>query len=140
MIPDGTRLVFHSNRGGPEDADIYTMNATAEGPDNPAVNLTDSLRSKYGDKASLERAPSYLPDGQHITFWWFTEPPGGYRAGFTDGEIYTMQADGSHVRNLTNNNPTDLAALSIGESNRLGTQPHPRTTQTDRRHILPSRA
>ena len=26
---------------------------------------------------------------------WFTEPAGGYRGGFTDGEIYTMRTDGA---------------------------------------------
>ena len=110
--PDGKRLVFHSNRDG--DADIYTMKATVEGPDNPAVNLTDSLESKDGTKASQERAPASHPTAD-------TSHSGGspnrqtVQSGFTDGEIYTMRADGSQVRNLTNNNPTDPAALSIGD-------------------------
>lgn len=111
--PDGERLVFHSNRDG--DADIYTMRAAVEGPLNPATNLTDGLRSAEGKVASQERAPSYSPDGRHIAFWWFTEPAVGPSAGFTDGEIYRMRADGSRVRNLTDNNPTDPAALSVAD-------------------------
>ena len=57
--PNGKRLVFHSNRNG--DADIYTMKAAVEGPNNPAVNLTDGLRSTDGAKASQERAPASQP-------------------------------------------------------------------------------
>jgi Tol biopolymer transport system component len=107
---DGKRLVFHSNRDG--DADIYIMKAAVEGQDNPAVNLTNGLRSTDGAQPSQERAPSFSPDGHQIAFWWFTDLASG---GFTDGEIYLMRADGSGVSNLTNNNPTDPAALSIGD-------------------------
>ena len=122
--PDGKRLVFHSNRGGLEDADIYTMKATVEGPDNSAVNLTDSLRWKDDDtKASQERAPSFSPDGQHIAFWWFTEPAIGYRAGFTDGEIYTMRADGSQAA-TSPRQPHRSRSERRRHPTRLGTQPH----------------
>jgi Tol biopolymer transport system component len=112
--PDGQRLVFHSNRDG--DADIYIMDAAAEGPDNPALNLTDALRAPVTDPdsppgPSQERAPSFSPDGRQIAFMWFTIPDNGY----SDGEIYTMRSDGSHVRNLTDNNPTDPAALTVGD-------------------------
>ena len=63
--PDGKRLVFHSNRDGDGDSDIHTMRATVEGPDTPAVNLTESLQSKDGFP-SQERAPSFSPDGHHM--------------------------------------------------------------------------
>lgn len=111
--PDGKRIVFHSGRDG--DADVYVMRATVEGPDNPAVNLTDELRSADGRRPSQERSASFSPDGRHISFWWFTRPASGYAAGFDDGDIYTMRDDGTHVRNLTDNNPTDPAALTVGD-------------------------
>ena len=111
--PDGRRLVFHSNRDG--DADIYVMRAEPEGPDNPAVDLTDGLRSADGTVASQERIPSFSPDGRSIAFWWFTQPAGGPLAGFDDGEIWTMRSDGSRPRNLTDNNPTDPQALTVGD-------------------------
>lgn len=111
--PDGTRLVFHSNRDG--DADIYSMAAAVEGPANPAVNLTNDLRSGDGTMPAQERAPSFSPDGRQIAFWWFVDLASGFPPGFTDGEIYRMRADGSGVRNLTDNNPTDPAALTVGD-------------------------
>ena len=49
------------------------MKAAVEGPDNPAVNLTDGLRAK-DDTKSQERAPSFSPDGRQIAFRWFTNP------------------------------------------------------------------
>jgi TolB protein len=130
--PDGNRLVFHSTRAtgtSPGDADIYLMRAAAEGPANPAVNLTEGLRSKDGRNPSQERAPSFSPDGRQVAFWWFTEPAGGPTAGYTDGEIYRMRIDGSRVRNLTNNNPSDPTALTVGDI-----QPDWGPSPTRRRH------
>lgn len=105
--PNGKLLVFHSTRA-PGDADIYTMKATPEGPDNPAVNLTSGLDVPT---PSQERIPSYSPDGRQIAFWRFTDTAGG----FIDGEIYSMRTDGSRVRNLTDNKPIDPAALSVAD-------------------------
>ena len=103
VSPDGRRLVFHSNRGG-NDFDIYTMRADVEGPTNPAVNLTDALRSPIG-AAAQERRPSWSPDGRAIAFHWYTAPTTGLCIGCNDGEVYTMRADGTQARNLTANNP-----------------------------------
>ena len=36
---------------------------------------------------------------------WFTDPPGGFGFGCNDGEVYAIRAEGTHVRNLTANNP-----------------------------------
>ena len=51
VSPDGESLVFHGTRDG--DADIYTMKATVEGPNNPAVNLTNDLPTIPGAHAEL---------------------------------------------------------------------------------------
>ena len=103
--PDGKRLAFHGTRDG--DADIYTMNADVEEPDNPAVNLTNDLQSPPGvAQQSQERTPSFSPDGQHIAFWWFADLNSGFPAGFTDGEIYTMDVDGSHPQPPATTPPT----------------------------------
>jgi len=112
--PDGKRLAFHGTRDG--DADIYTMNAAVEGPDNPAVNLTNDLQSPPNvTHQSQERTPSFSPDGKRIAFWWFADPNTGFPFGFADGEIYSMRTDGSRIRNLTDNNPTDPEALTRGD-------------------------
>lgn len=78
--PDGTRLVFVSNRhavgGGSQDHAIYVMNADGSG----MVRLT-----YQGNAAS----PAWSPDGRKIAF--------------TSGSrVYTMNADGSGVTQLTN--------------------------------------
>ena len=63
----------------------------------------------------MERTPSFSPDGRQIAFWWFADLESDFPPGFADGEIYSMRADGSRVRNLTDNNPTDPSALTKGD-------------------------
>ena len=105
--PDGNRLLFHSNRDG--DFDVYWMRPEPENASNPAINLTDGLRS--GADVTQERRPSWSPDGRQIAFWWHFTP-----SGFEDGEIYVMRADGSNPRNLTDNNvPSDASPRPIGD-------------------------
>ena len=104
MSPDGRRLVFHSNRTDPSTFDVWTMRAAPEGPDNRAVDLTAGLRAPGSDLPSQERRPSWSPDGRRIGFHWFTDVPAPC-TGCTDGEVYSMRADGSDVRNETANNP-----------------------------------
>ena len=99
--PDGSHIAFHSNRGHPANFDIYVMKARPESAFNPAIDLTDELTAPDGTP-SRERFPSWSPDGRRITFWWHVTPD-----GFTDGEIYTMRSDGTHIRNITANNSDD---------------------------------
>lgn len=111
VSPDGRRLVFHSNRvdtngnGNPgDDVHVWTMRAAPEGPDNPARVLTADLVGP-GAGAWQQRRPSWSPDGRRIAFHAYTDPPGGLCVGCTDGEVYTVRADGSDPVDETANNP-----------------------------------
>jgi TolB protein len=79
LSPDGTRLVFESNRTG--NWDIYTMR-----PDG-----TDLVRLTTDPAADV--GPIWSPDGKHILF--ASERDAG------DSEIYVMNTDGSGQRRLT---------------------------------------
>ena len=79
LSPDGTRLLFQSDRTG--DWEIYTVKP--DGTD--LVRLTTSPGADAG--------PVWSPDGKRIAF--ASERDAG------DSEIYVMNADGSGVRRLT---------------------------------------
>ncbi|HSU84498.1 MAG TPA: hypothetical protein VLR69_18940 [Thermoanaerobaculia bacterium] len=82
--PDGSRIVFHSNRTGRRQ--IYVMNADGSG-----------LKRLTGD-TSEDGTPAWSPDGARIVFQ-------SDRDG--NDEIYVMDADGSHPVNLTHNPGSD---------------------------------
>jgi Tol biopolymer transport system component len=82
--PDGTRIVFGSNRAGTDD--IWVINVDGSG----------LQRLTSGDLPSIE--PSFSPDGRRIVFT-------GLRAGNAD--IYVMDADGTHRERLTTVAETD---------------------------------
>ncbi len=108
--PDGTRLLFHSNRRTGTDFDLWTMAPRPEGPTNVAVDLTPGVLTPSGTPSN-ERFGRWSPSGRQITFWLndITLDPLNF------GEIYTVRADGSAVRNVTANNPTDPAAQPVGD-------------------------
>ena len=91
--PDGARLAFTSTRDG--DNDIWVLDAAPEGPANVAVNLTDAVRTSTGAVPN-DRWPAWSPDGGKIAFW------SGTGNGLTDGEIFTIDTDGTDPANLTN--------------------------------------
>jgi Tol biopolymer transport system component len=83
--PDGTRIVFASERDG--NAEIYVMNADGTGQ----TNLTNSLVN--------DGYPAWSPDGTTIAFESSTVA--GSR------EVFVMNADGSGKVDLTNNPARD---------------------------------
>jgi Tol biopolymer transport system component len=118
--PDGKKIAFHSNRPGATDFDIYVMRARPESTANPAVDLTAELTAP-GRVPSRERFPTWSPDGAQIAFWQHVTAE-----GFKEGEIYTMRANGTHIRNLTANNPTDPTAQPVGDILPAWGRPRPR--------------
>ena len=118
--PDGKKLAFHSNRPRLADFDIYIMRPRPESTANPAIDLTAELTAP--DRApNRERFPTWSPDSTQIAFWQHITPD-----GFNDGEIYTMRSDGTHIHNLTANNPTDPAAQPVGDILPAWGTPRPR--------------
>ena len=83
--PDGTKMVFASDREGAFD--IYVMNADWTN----ITNLTNSIKSE-------DRHPKLSHDGTKIVF-------DSQRDGPT--EIYIMNADGSNQTRLTSNSVID---------------------------------
>jgi TolB protein len=90
--PDGSRLVFASNRDG--NAELYSMAAAVEGPANSPQRLTDH--------PGRDDTPAWSPDGATIVF--VSDRDG-------DDEIYAIDADGSHLRQLTANHVADVAPV-----------------------------
>jgi Tol biopolymer transport system component/DNA-binding winged helix-turn-helix (wHTH) protein len=85
--PDGTRIVFCSNRHGKNE--IYVMNADGSN----VKRLTHNM--------AVDDAPKWSPDGTKIVF-------DSDRDG--NKEIYVMDADGSNQTRLTANDATDSGA------------------------------
>jgi len=87
--PLGDRIAFTSNREG--DYEIYAVRANGKG-------LTRLTRSPGNDGH-----PAWSPDGEWIVFasnrTGFKDETGG----MSDGEIFVMRADGSDLRQLTEN-------------------------------------
>jgi len=82
--PDGTRIVFVSDRNG--NNEIYTMNT--DGSDVARLNFN----------SDQDFHPNWSPDGRRIVF--YTNRDG-------NGEIYTMNVDGSNQTRLTDHPAAD---------------------------------
>jgi Tol biopolymer transport system component len=100
--PDGSLLLYRRTPENPlvQNADIWVLDieAGAKDPTNP---VTHRVLTRTGD----ERYPSYSPDGARIVFRGdldLAEPSG-------DEELYVMDADGTNVRQLTDNGDFDSA-------------------------------
>jgi Tol biopolymer transport system component len=95
--PDGRKLAFMSNRvtaanPGPDpDFEIFVMNADGSGVRQLTVNNV------------VDEAPNWSPDGRRLVFHRNLDPKVPW-ADYEHGnyEVSTMQANGTHQRNLTN--------------------------------------
>jgi len=94
--PDGTELVFVSNRDG--DNEIYRMPVAG----GTTVPLTDDPANDY--------APAWSPDGATIAF-------ASDRDG--DSDIYVMATDGSGLTNLTNTAADEFSAAWSPDVSRI---------------------
>lgn len=96
--PDGRTLAFVSDRDPVDDSgfawDIHTMRADG----GRQTRLTVGGLDDFG--------PTWSPDGRTIAFATFRDATVG--GGEFNAEIYTMRADGSKPRNLTQNPAFDI--------------------------------
>ncbi len=83
--PDGTKMAFTSDRGGPAAIHVVGRDGSSD------VRLTNQRRSDFD--------PAWSPDGTEIAF--ASRRDGNY-------EIYVMGADGSSPRRLTNHPADDF--------------------------------
>ncbi|HVL97633.1 MAG TPA: hypothetical protein VM266_17395 [Solirubrobacteraceae bacterium] len=89
--PDGTKLVFQSNRDG--NFEVYVMNADGSNQ----VNLTNNATTGRNNDSQ----PAWSPDGTKIAFH-------SNRDG--NSNIHVMDADGTNVVNLTADSPAQESA------------------------------
>jgi Tol biopolymer transport system component len=89
--PDGTKIVFSNNGcNGCPPSDIFVMNAA----DGSGVTRLTHVR-----KSGNYLQPHWSPDGRMIVF---TNAPIASDGTLLPGDIYTMNADGTGIMNLTN--------------------------------------
>ena len=101
--PDGRRVAFESNRDG--DWEIYAVNA--DGSD--LTQLTNNDAHDY--------QPVWSPDGRRIAF--ISERDGDRLRLPRNEEIYVMNADGSDVTRLTNNDAEDMQPTWSPDARRI---------------------
>jgi WD40-like Beta Propeller Repeat/Carboxypeptidase regulatory-like domain len=76
--PDGSKIVFISNRASGGTNEIYTMNANGSNPVRLTINSVN------------DETPAYSPDGAKIAF-------------ARSGQLFVMNADGTNVIQVTAN-------------------------------------
>lgn len=80
------QIVYTSNRDG--NAEIYIM------------DIASSITHRLTNDPAHETFPAWSPDGEQIAF-----KSSMYEFAYGFGDLFMMNADGSNVRNLTNNPP-----------------------------------
>jgi TolB protein len=101
--PDGKRIAFHSDRKG--DLDLFVMNADGTHQKN-VTNNTKASGDKFEYAKNWQKSKSHFyktswsPDSQKIAFT--SRRNGNY-------DIYTIRADGSQLRQMTNGPADDFA-------------------------------
>jgi Tol biopolymer transport system component len=94
--PNGSKFVYHANRGN--NYDIYVSNTDGTNE----VRITTS--------AGIDFQPSWSPDGTKIAF--ISDRDSNY-------EVYTINADGTGLTRLTNNNADDFTPVWSPDGNRI---------------------
>ena len=90
--PDGTQIVFVSDRSGGTVFDLFVMDADGTN----VRQLTDAASAEFQSAAAFD--PAWSPDGKRIAF-------SANFSGYWD--IWTIGVDGRHLRNLTRSEATD---------------------------------
>ncbi|HEX8509660.1 MAG TPA: hypothetical protein VF635_09225 [Propionibacteriaceae bacterium] len=98
--PDGRSIVYGGLDPVGGDIDVFSVNLFNV---EPARNLTQEAPH---EPAAFDGQPSVSPDGRFVVY-------GRTVAGV--GDLYRRRIDGSHIKNLTANNPTNPAAQPIGD-------------------------
>ncbi len=113
--PDGKNIVFVSDRDGHDE--VYSMSAGGT-----AVTRLTNTTNPYPYSSAVNGAPVYTHDGKFILFHSNrdTKQPNQH-------QIYVMNADGTGVTRLTNNNdndthPTPAFGIPVGEPGGPGSQ------------------
>ena len=105
--PDGTQIVFTSNRDGRNDIFVIDVDKDAAGRVisekhkhgwKVAVTMNNNMRNLTNNPGKTDEAPTWSADGAAIAFM-------SRRDG--NREIYIMRSDGSGQRNLTNHPAQD---------------------------------
>ena len=108
--PDGTKIVFSSNRSG-SGTEIWVANADGTG----LLRLTTSVQlgaDGQGPLFSSDTDPAWSPDGSKIAF-------ASTRDGLADSELYIMNPDGSDQLRLTSDGLDDRMPAWSPDSQRI---------------------
>lgn len=109
LSPDGKKIVFTSDRGG--DLDIWTMDSDGSHP----RQLTHTL--------GYDGGPWWSPDGTKICFRAYHPETAAEIADYkallklhlirpTTLDLYVMDANGSHVRRITDDRKSNIASFA----------------------------
>ena len=99
--PDGTQLTYEcSDDPCDESGGTHSLN-----PEIYEVNAEGSFNTRLTTKPADDSYPAFSPTGSKIVFSSDRPSP---KDGSTDYELYIMDADGTDVRQLTNNSALDI--------------------------------